>query len=632
MLTRFWASFSIIIALSLATAPGQVSAATTTSATWAWGNNRNSQLGYESWRNLAQRPTPAGVLGGGASDIVAVAGGKNHSLALKNDGTVWSWGDDLSGERGIGSAAVPPNIPAQVVGLTGVTAIDASAGRSIALRRDGTVWAWGDNYTGQLGIGTEGGKSDTPVQVHGPGNADVLRGIVAIAAGYNHMLALASNGTVYAWGGGLSALGNTDHVFDPGYSEGSRPYPLPVVGPGGAGTLGNIIAIAAGNGGSIALDANGAVWAWGDKLSGEFGDDLHFEDYRGTTNPRTVPGLPPITAIAAGGAHRLALDAGGHVWGWGLNSEGQVGNGTWGGKVGNNNCDCVSPPIQVGGLANIRAISGGDEFSLALQPDGTVVAWGRNSEDEIGATAGTCAAGQPCSPALHTIAGLDHVSALDAGFSFALVIRQFAIPAFSDLQDTPYAGAIQQLAARQIINGYQPGTCQDRKLAAPCFGPTDPIRRAEMAGLITRSMGWLGESATNPFPDQCEPRQSANCIDNELWADVAILASSQHNVVHGYPDGTYAPFGPVLHEQVLLFISRALIAKHAWDQQPDDHTLYPNIPDTTAAEQADRADISTFVHYVGAAPGTDPHQSWDGWDQPSSRGWFAQTLWQALSH
>lgn len=85
----YWMSSCLIIAL-FALSPAPIAAATTTGAAWAWGNNRNSQLGYESWRNVGQRPAPAGVLGAGASDITAVAGGKSHSLALKSDGTVWS--------------------------------------------------------------------------------------------------------------------------------------------------------------------------------------------------------------------------------------------------------------------------------------------------------------------------------------------------------------------------------------------------------------------------------------------------------------------------------------------------------------------------------------------------------------
>ena len=93
-----------------------------------------------------------------------------------------------------------------------------------------------------------------------------------------------------------------------------------------------------------------------------------------------------------------------------------------------------------------------------------------------------------------------------------------------------------------------------------------------------------------------------------------------------YPDGTYKPTSPVLHAQTISFITRAMVAKGYWQQQPNDPTLYPNVADPTH-----RVDLATYTYYAGAVPGTaSTTANWRQWNQSSTRGWFAQALWQAL--
>jgi Regulator of chromosome condensation (RCC1) repeat len=127
--------------------------------------------------------------------IPTVAGGVSHSLALRSDGTVWAWGDNSKGQLGDGTVTSRPT-PVQVTALTAVTAVASGASHSLALRSDGTVWAWGDNSKGQFGDGTTT-FSSTPVQVTG------VTGITALAAGRSHSLALCNDGTVWAWGDNL---------------------------------------------------------------------------------------------------------------------------------------------------------------------------------------------------------------------------------------------------------------------------------------------------------------------------------------------------------------------------------------------------------------------------------------------
>jgi hypothetical protein len=182
-------------------------------------------------------------------------------------------------------------------------------------------------------------------------------------------------------------------------------------------------------------------------------------------------------------------------------------------------------------------------------------------------------------------------------------------PSFPDVAaNDPTSEAIAQLSARGIIRGQQDGR----------FGPDDNTLRAQMAALIARAMGWESEDHGNRFQDR-------GSIDAALWQNVGTLAF--YNVARGYADGTYGPTDNVLQAQTISFITRAMVTKGYWTQQLDDPRLYPNI----TADSGHRADISTFVHYAGALPGTTPNANWAEWNQPATRAWFAEALWQALN-
>jgi len=273
----------------------------------AWGDDTLDQLDF----SIA------------AQNVIAIAAGGWHSLALRADGVVLAWGDDSSGQCDIPTNILPvlaiaaggyhslaiqadgtvsawgandyfqTTVPA---GLKSVIGVGAGSWHSLALRRDGTVVAWGDNTWGQTSVPTG------------------LSNVIAVAAGGNHSLALRADGTVVAWGENSDADGT--FVGQSVVPEG----------------LTNALAVAAGDYHSLAVRADGTVVAWGDESQGQI----------------SLPaGLRNIVAVAAGAAHSLALKSDGTVVAWGANWNGQ----------------CTLPP----GLTNVIGLGAGGYHSLALR-------------------------------------------------------------------------------------------------------------------------------------------------------------------------------------------------------------------------------------------------------------------------
>ena len=304
---------------------------------WAWGSNDFGQLGDASepgpehfYLSARERSTPGPVRGPGGegflTGIASIAAGYQHAAAVRKDGTIWAWGDNGAGQLGDGSVKAV-SAPVQVLGpggkgfLTDVIDIAAGARHTLALCEDGTVWAWGSNSAGQLGDGTLR-DSLTPVQVKGTGGQGVLAGVRAVAANVAYSAALMADGTVRAWGN--NAFGQI--------GDGSRKdsaVPVLVKGVGGDGALEGITAIAAGRYYAAALDKNGNVLAWGFNEGGLLGNG----ELEGSLTPAPVSepegadNLTGVTSIAAGSRHMLALKADGTLWAWGSNGAGQLGDG-----------------------------------------------------------------------------------------------------------------------------------------------------------------------------------------------------------------------------------------------------------------------------------------------------------------
>jgi hypothetical protein len=269
------------------------------------------------------------------TDVVAIEAGWHHSLALKSDGTVWTWGRDLQGELGIGTFGSDSPYPVQVKDtndpsgyLTDVVAVSGGGdlltgptegAHSLGLKSDGTVWAWGENCNGQLG---NGGYTDSPfpVQVVGPDGAGYLTDIVAVAAGDGHSLALKSDGTAWAWG-----LNTNGQLGIGDFTQYSSDVPVQVEDPNDlTGYLTSLAAVDQGYRRSVALKSDGTVWEWGGSTSNCQGENVSLPVQVADTSDATGF-LTAVMAIAGECSHNLALKNNRTVWAWGGS---YLGNGT----------------------------------------------------------------------------------------------------------------------------------------------------------------------------------------------------------------------------------------------------------------------------------------------------------------
>jgi alpha-tubulin suppressor-like RCC1 family protein len=284
------------------------------------------------------------------SGITAIAAGRLHGLALKSDGTVWGWGFNYYGQVGSDSKQLNVLSPLQMTSLRGVRAISAGGDFSLALKIDGTVWAWGYDGLGELGNGTSD-ENQHPIasQVKGLSAVSAIAG----ATTGDHSLALLSDGSLRAWGSNIqSQLGAATTTTCSTYRWPCSKTPVRV------GGLTGVAKVAAGGSHSLALKTDGTAWAWGDNGYGQLGTGASFAAH---LTPAKVQVVGTLTALAGGSQFAMGLGADGRVWAWGANQFGQLGIGTSDGNP-------HPKPARVIGITTVTAVAAGGSHSLAMRP------------------------------------------------------------------------------------------------------------------------------------------------------------------------------------------------------------------------------------------------------------------------
>ena len=334
-----------------------------------WGRDADGQA--------ARPPSPTRVITAPVAidlpgRVLQVALGESSEYALLENGSVASWGTNDEGQLGngpmgasgeLGRYPKPSITPVPVTGLSEVIQIAAGWKHAVALRKDGTVWAWGRRDNGEIGDGAPTGLR--PLRAVGPTRVPGLEGITELAVDGSHNLALRSDGHVMAWGSNRNGeLGVGTRV--------TAWTPVEVLG------LDHVVAIAAGSGGgagsSGAVRDDGTVWMWGTNTSAQMGNGegpLSPDDPGGRNlAPTPVKGITGATGLSIGDGHVAALLGDGTLRMWGHDGWGQIGVGTSG--------FYHEKPMKVTGISTVAAVYLGGPHSVAVCADGTLWIWGKS--------------------------------------------------------------------------------------------------------------------------------------------------------------------------------------------------------------------------------------------------------------
>ncbi|APR75464.1 RCC1 repeat domain protein [Minicystis rosea] len=281
-------------------------AVTKSGALYTWGNNTDGQLGLGAMDAPDTTTRPSPTQNPTLTGVLQAVFGFDHALVLLEDGTVRAFGDNSSGQLGDGSVD-DRSFPVTVPGLGDIIQVAAGSKHSVALRRDGTVWAWGRNQYGNLGQGAaDTTPHSAPQQV--PGLADVVQ----IASGRDHLLALRADGTVVGWGlnqngqVGVGTSGSEANVFAPQ-----------------ALTITDVAGLVADANYSFAVRADGTAVGWGQNFNGQLG--IGASD----TTDRNAPGDPLMLAdvrdLETGATHVVGVTSAGMFYTWGWSTNGSLG-------------------------------------------------------------------------------------------------------------------------------------------------------------------------------------------------------------------------------------------------------------------------------------------------------------------
>ena len=336
--------------LQLVAGRGFTCALTTDGAAYCWGTDTNGQLG-DGEAGGAPAP-PSAVVGG--HTFVRLASGGDHTCGIRTDGAAYCWGANGSGQLGSDTGGNPSDTPIAVTGGHTWASLAANTNHTCGVRTDGAAYCWGRDVEGQLGDGSATPNTSTPGAVIGGHTFTTL------AAGFSHTCGVRTDGAAYCWGyDSEGQLGDgTSGVFSA--------TPVAVTG----GHIFDKLSALGGHTCGVRLD--GAAYCWGRDFVGQLGDGT-FGGFSAT--PGAVTGGHIFASITGGGRQTCGVRTDGAAYCWGLDDNGQLGDGTVGTPDNN------PTPLLVTGSHTWDVLVAGDLHTCGIRTDGAAYCWG---DDEAG--------------------------------------------------------------------------------------------------------------------------------------------------------------------------------------------------------------------------------------------------------
>jgi alpha-tubulin suppressor-like RCC1 family protein len=361
---------------------------------WTWGFNTSGQLGDNT---ITNRSTPVTTFAGG-TNWKQVSGGREHTAAIKTDGTLWTWGFNSSGQLGDNTTTNRSTPVTTFAGGTNWKQVSCAGDNTAAIKTDGTLWTWGYNFSGQLGNNVAFGSSIlTPITTFAGGTnwKQVSCGNFATGPTVNTTAAIKTDGTLWVWGyNNNGQVGNNRSTFS---------VNTPVTTFAG-GT--NWKQVSCGRH-TAAIKTDGTLWTWGHNGYVQLGNNTSVNR---STPVTTFAGGTNWKQVACGNAHTVAIKTDGTLWIWGRNTNGQLGNNT--------TTDRSTPVTTFAGGTNWKQVSGGNGHTAAIKTDGTLWTWGVNTNGQLGDNTTT----QIITP-VTTFAGGTNWKQVSGGYTYVSAIR-----------------------------------------------------------------------------------------------------------------------------------------------------------------------------------------------------------------
>lgn len=442
----------------------------------------------------------------------------DHFSVLKTDGTLWSWGNNDRGQMGIG--VVPNNetrtgyyydTPQKV--MDNVAAVSCYNAVTAAIKTDGSLWMWGDNRLGQLGNGTLT-DSAAPVKV--------MDDVVAVSIGAWMTAAVKSDGSLWTWGanhyGHLGNGGVTNAVGR--YNWECLTVPMKV--------MDNVVNVSCGGNFCAAIKTDGSLWTWGLCEDGHLGDgnvgNVTYLGRRLQNVPNKI--MDDVAFVSCGSYHTLAVKTDGSLWGWGSNRYGELGNGGAGDEkhsVSDESEVWFNQTVPAKIMDGVAAVDCCENTSFILKPDGSLMVCGQTN-------------------------GFFGASGYVKQMTPVKIADGVAVPAklsptvggFRDVYEDDYYAKAVEWAKNSGVTG---GT------SATTFSPASTVTRAQAMTFLWRAAGSPPPaSLVSPYTD---------VVDSDSYYYKAVLWAAEQGITTGVTATTFGTGNPVTYEQMLAFLARA---------------------------------------------------------------------------